>query len=360
MVRCEICVMPDTRPGAIFKNGVCQACRNYKKAQKTDWDNRWLDFQNLCDFHRSADGYYDCIVPVSGGKDSHFVAATLRQLSMHPLMVCVTDPFTHTKAGLHNLNNLRQFGDVHIIDIRTTVKATKIAFEETGEALKFLESAIYLAPTKLAAELNIPLVVFGENSAFLYGSDTKDSSSVKGVLVTGDSSLGAKGQNRLLTYWHDRGLTGYELNSIRVTKPLGFLDPVFMSYYVPWDDEHNFEIAKQHGFQTLHDEWDREGCVEDYCQIDSFGYMVHLWLKYPALGFSRTSDIVSRWVRKGKITREEAMRLVREKDHKLDQRALNDFCSTLGYTHRQFWEIVEKHWNRELFEKWEGVWRAKF
>lgn len=136
-------------------------------------------------------------------------------------------------------------------------------------------------------------------------------------------------------------------------------EPIFMSYFVPWDDEHNWMVAKRYGFKDLHHEWKREGCIEDYGQIDSLAYFVHLWMKYPKFGFSRTTDIASRWVRKGKITREEAKRLVMEHDHRLDQRSMDDFISFMGYKPRQFWDIVERFWNPEIFEKVDGLWKLK-
>lgn len=132
-----------------------------------------------------------------------------------------------------------------------------------------------------------------------------------------------------------------------------------MSYFVLWDDEKNYQIAKRYGFKDLHHEWTREGYIEGYGQIDSIAYMVHLWMKYPIFGFARTTDIASRWIRKGQITREEGKTLVMENDHKLDQRAMEDFINLLGYTRRQFWDIVERFWNPELFDNVDGVWRLK-
>ena len=82
-------------------------------------------------------------------------------------------------------------------------------------------------------------------------------------------------------------------------------------------------------------------------------------MKYPKFGFARATDIAARWARKGKITREEAKKLVMEHDHKLDQRAMEDFIAFMGYKPRQFWDIVERFWNPELFDNVDGVWRLK-
>ena len=87
--------------------------------------------------------------------------------------------------------------------------------------------------------------------------------------------------------------------------------------------------------------------------------MIHLWLKYPKFGFQRTSDIASRRVREGVITLEQAKELIKENDPKIDQRALDDFITFLGYTSKEFWEITEKYWNKNLFEKIDGIWKLK-
>jgi N-acetyl sugar amidotransferase len=369
MKYCKKCVMPDTRPGSIFDaEGVCQACRNYDKSKTVDWEKRREELVSLCDKYRRTDGYYDCVIPVSGGKDSHFLAHILKEkMGMNPLLVCVTDPFTHTIAGMHNLKNIGESFNCDTVVFSTSPdlfrRVTKIGFEERGEPLRFIESAIYTVPFKYAVASNIPLIVFGENAAYTYGTTTEDGYSAEKYIEAGHSASGEKLGTRITDFWHERGIPMKEMNAIippsrddsdRV-KP----QVVFMSYFLPWDDETNWVIARRYGFKDLHHEWRREGCIEDYGQIDSVAYIVHLWMKYPKFGFSRATDIASRWVRKGKITREEAKRLVMEYDHRLDQRAMEDFTTFMGYRPRQFWDIVDRFWNTEIFQNDNGIWKLR-
>ena len=306
---CTRCVMPDTRPGSIFdKEGVCQACRNYDKRADVDWEKRLKELEALCDKHRRSDGYYDCVVAVSGGKDSHLLTYTMKEsMGMNPLLVCVADPFTHTAAGTHNLRNLGESFNCDILTFSLSVdlfrRATKIGFEEMGEPLRFIEGAIYTVPPKYAVALNIPLIVYGENAAFTYGTTTEDGYSAKRFIEAGHSASGEKLGKQITDFWCERGVSIGELNAISPPSPEDMErvqpEPIFMSYFVPWDDEYNYAIAKRHGFKDLHHEWKREGFLEDYGQIDSVAYLVHLWLKYPKFGFARATDIASRWVRKG-------------------------------------------------------------
>ena len=366
---CKKCLIPDTRPHIIFnEDGVCQACTNNDKKPYVDWEARFKELEVICDKYRRNDGNYDCIVAVSGGKDSHYITSIMKnKLNMNPLLVCVADPFTHSEVGKHNLYNLTEaFGcDLYVFNqsIPAFRKATKIGFEELGEPLRFIEAAIYTIPFKVSVAFNIPLILFGENSAFEYGTTTKDDYSAKKYIEAGHSSAGEKLTKEIQDFWIQRGLSKKETNAITLP-PKEDLDrinpfPIFLSYFTGWDDEHNYLIAKKNGFTDLHHEWNREGTIESYGQIDSLAYFVHLWLKYPKFGFSRATDIACRWIRKNKITREEGIKLVMHNDHLLDQRSLEDFNKFLGYTAKDFWEIVEKFWNKEIFKKVDGIWRLK-
>jgi hypothetical protein len=289
------------------------------------------------------------------------------EMGMNPLLVCVTDPFTHTAAGTYNLRNLGEsFGcDITIFSLSPDLfrRVTKIGFEELGEPLRFIEAAIYTVPFKYAVAFQIPLIVFGENAAYLYGTTVDDSYSARKYIEAGHSAAGEKLGERITDFWCERHIPMKELNAITPPSPEGLErtkpEPIFMSYFVPWDDEKNYAIAKKYGFKDLCHEWKREGCIEDYAQIDSVAYLVHLWMKYPKFGFARATDIACRWIRKGKITREEARKIVMENDHKLDQRTLEDFIGFMGYKPRQFWDVVERFWNPELFECVDGIWRLK-
>jgi len=362
IIYCKRCLMPNTRPGSIFnEGGICQACRNYDNRKNIDWKKRGNELDEICKKYRRKDGYYDCVIPVSGGKDSHRLVYEMKiKRNMNPLLITVGDPFTKTDAGLKNYRNLGDtFGCDHILfdlSIDLFRKVTRIAFEEKGEPLKYVEVSIYTMPLKIAIKFGIPLVVFGENSAYEYGTTDKENYSANNAIMNSFKNID-------LNFWLQSGIAKNELNAIippgekelRKIKP----EVIFISYFILWSSNINLGIAKRYGFEDLTHEWKREGCVENFEQIDSVAYMVHLWLKYPKFGFQRTSDIVSRRIREGKINLSQAKDLIMQNDHKLDQRAMKDFISFLGYSTKEFWDIVEKFWNREIFEKTEEIWRMK-
>ena len=138
------------------------------------------------------------------------------------------------------------------------------------------------------------------------------------------------------------------------------LDPFYMSYFVPWNSYKNYQIAKAHGFHDLTHEWDRTHHAENFDQIDSRAYLVHSWLKYPKFGHAAATDYTARYIRYGMMTREEAIPIIKERDGKLDPLCVRDFCEFCGYTETEFWAILDKFYNRDLFEKNEyGEWQLK-
>lgn len=352
--------MPNTRPNTPFDGGICQACKNYDTRANVDWDRRLEELKVICDRHRRKDGYYDCMIPVSGGKDSHAMIYWIKEvMGMNPLLVTTGDPFTSTQAGKKNYYNL---GDTFNCDqflgtaspdlARRLIRAS---FEERLDPLLYIEQILNSIPFRLAISLGISMQFKGE-SPFIYGASVEENKSALERMFVRINSFNPD-------YWIERGAKIEELNTIRPPsqKNLDEVKPevYYLSYFVPWSSLSSRQIASRYGFVDLAHEWKREGCMEDFEQIDSMAYLVHLWLKYPKFGFQRTSDIASRRLREGAITKEEAKKFIKEKDHVLDQLALQDFCSFLGYTKKEFWDIVDRFWNPKIFEKDGVAWKMK-
>ena len=356
MNRCKECLLPDTAPKVVFEDGVCLACTNYKKRKDINWGERHNELKNICDKYRG-NGFYDCVVPVSGGKDSHFIVHKIKnEMGMNPLLVTVGDPFTSTRAGLSNFNNLSEtFNcDQLLFNISSDVfrRATRAAFEQLGEPLKFVELAIYIMPYNIASNLGIPIVIFGENSAYEYG-----------YVYENSKSLDVDKMMKSVDYdfWARNGIKEEEMNSIR-PPTCRSCDPqvLFMSYFYPWSSRTNLDVARRYGFVDLSNEWNRLGYVEHFEQIDSIAYLFHLWMKYPKFGFQRTTDIVSRRIREGFINKEEGLELIRDNDHNLDPESVRDFLDFTKYTRKEFLAILNKWWNENIFVRMDNdIWKLK-
>lgn len=318
-----------TRPQTKEKDGVCLSCINNIKKSSIDFKGRqaWLtEFikQNIT--HPE----YDCLIAVSGGKDSHAIVRRLIENHgiKNPLLVTVTDEFIHTQAGKHNINNLCMRYDLDHITFRckpiTFRKETLKDFETELHPLKWIEERIYNIPIEIAKNYGIKLVFYGENSAFEYGTSED------------------------LEIFHPASNEDTKI--------------IFMGAIYPYSITDSVITARAIGFKDLDDfsEWPRQGNIENYSQIDSVAYIIQLWTKFVKFGFQRVSDIACRFVREGKISKEQAELLIKEKDHICDPAAKHDFCNTIGITEKYFDEIVDKHANTNIVSKdINGVWRRK-
>ena len=346
-MKCNKCGLPETSGIPFDDDGTCLACLNFEQRSYVNWEMREKELEEILKQHRGKKPY-DCAIAVSGGKDSHWIVNKLEELDMHPLLITVMDRFTHTKAGQHNFNNLlkRHNNIMYTINMDTFVQSTRWAFEQLGQPLKYTEYAIYTVPYQICKEKGIPLLFFGENAAYEYGQTDQDQYIANGQIynLVEDMIFGND-------WWMEGGVDYDEMD--RIDTEVGSIPlAIYMSYFYPWSSTEHLKVAKSMGFKTLEGEWEREGCCEDYEQIDSYGYVAHLWFRYPRLGYQRTTDIATRRVREGAWSLRSAEDIIDERDSKLDGRALNDFCKTLGYDYNDFYDIVvhadwNKYYNKE-------------
>lgn len=365
MKYCTRCVMPDTRPGITFnEEGVCSACQSYERRNLIDWDARWKELEALCDKYRGCNGDgYDCAIAVSGGKDSHYQVHLMKNvLKMNPILFSVEDNFPMTEAGKHNIQNISEEFGCSIFslkpDRRTQKKLMRYMFEKYGKPTWYIDRLIYTYPLHMAVKFNTPLLVYGENVSYEYGgADYEETYSAKSLLnngVASDVDFDELIQNT--------GITRHDLEMCKAPsqEELEKLDPMYVSYFVPWNSFKNYEFARKHGFHDLTHEWNRTQHVENMDQVDSRAYLVHPWLKYPKFGHTSATDYAARMVRYGMISREEAVQMVKKHDAYLDPLCVRDFCEFCGYTETEFWNIVDKLYNKDLFKKdVNGAWVLK-
>ena len=364
MKYCKKCVMPNTRPGISFnKEGICSACQSFERRKHINWDSRWKEFEQICEKYRGINGDgYDCAIAVSGGKDSHYQVHLMKNvMKMNPILFSVEDNFPMTEAGKHNMKNISEEFGCNIIsikpDIRTQKKLMRYMFENYGKPTWYIDRLIYTYPLIMATRFNTPLLVYGENVSYEYGgTDAEETYSAKEQI-----------NNGVAIDINERELVekaGVTLKDLLFTKApskeeLDKLDPIYISYFIPWNSIENYEFAKKHGFHDLTHEWDITHHVENFDQVDSRAYLVHSWMKYPKFGHQFATDYASRFVRYGLISRKEAAELVKKHDHALDPLSVRDFCEFCGYKETEFWEIIDKFYNQELFIKKGETWMLR-
>lgn len=349
--------MPDTRPGIHFDDeGVCQACHAEEHKDQTDWDARWKELQALCDRHRGKYGTngHDCIIAVSGGKDSHVQVHVMKEeMGMNPLLVSVEDNFTMTEAGKHNLRNISEAFGCNIIslkpDIRTQKKLIRLCFENWGKPTWYLDRLIYTYPVRMALAFRIPLLVYGENINYEYGglNRVETPSAVDQINNGVASSLPWEDLLKNGITMQDLALCEYPEQELKNFP----LEPIYLSYFTRWSSYRNYIFAKSVGFRDLTHEWNREHTPEGFDQVDTVAYLVHAWMKYPKFGHATATDYASKFIRYNLIDRPKGIELVKHHDHRLDTRSVEDFCRFTGYSLREFYSIVDRFYNPDLFTK---------
>lgn len=115
--------------------------------------------------------------------------------------------------------------------------------------------------------------------------------------------------------------------------------------------QHIEDLKNSLTIESLNEDLNLKMCAENFDQVDSIGYILHAWMKYPKFGHACASDYAARFVRYGLLSRKEAIELVQKRDHKLDNKCVEDFCNFIGISKTTFWKIVEKHYNMDLFYK---------
>ena len=351
---CRHCVLPDTRPGVrLDAEGVCNGCRNAEHKDKIDWHGRADDFAALAAEAKARGAEYDCVIPVSGGKDSHWQLLTCLEHGLHPLCVTYTYPGA-TELGVANLRNLVDLGVDHLqlrVNPRVEKAFTERAFRRTGISGLVSHMGIFAFPIKIATRLAIPLVIYGENSAFEYG--------------TADEELiGARLDRRWLDSfgvtaattaadWVDETLTAadlvpYFLPSDEELVASG-VSAIFLGWYFRWDPQQSFRIASAHGF-TARAEGPRVGHL-NYVNIDDAFVAVHHHPKWHKFGITRSWDTLSVEIRMGRMTRAEAIERLRAEGAEPPLADIGAFCRYLGLSIAEYFEIVEGFRNRELWTR---------
>jgi hypothetical protein len=239
-------------------------------------------------------------------------------------------------------------------------KMSRAAFEHDGFPAHLWDKYVYTYPMWMSIKLNIPLIFYGENTSLEYGGPQKEDTPYAFQQINNDAV-----REYDWSLWKKAGIEPYDIPFAkypddRLISESG-LNPRFFSYYFNWSGHEHVKVAKQHGWKSLNDtcEWNRLGWIDDYNQIDDFGYLVDPWMKYPKYGHRQVTDVCSRLIRDGVMSRDKAVELVIEHDSRLDPIALEHYLKFSGYSERQFWDIVDGFYNRNLFVRRDGKWILK-
>ncbi len=355
---CKICVYPSSKPHIEFNDeGICSGCIAYKKRPKIDWKEREIKFKEILESNKKKNtNYYNCIVPSSGGKDSHFQIIKMLEYGMNPLVVNVI-PDKLSDLGRYNIENVKKLGvDTIEISLNPVIrrKINKFALETVGDISWPEHATIFTVPVKISVSMKVPLLIWGESAE----------NEIGGPIESQDSHI-------LDRRWLEEfgGLLGLRTNDISEIlqipkeKLIMYTYPseselkqngtkgLFLGQFLPWDGHQNAIIAKQHGFMPY--EKDVEGSIVNYENLDNVYMRIHDYFKYLKYGYDRVTDWCCTHIRRGRMTREEAIKINQDKSGKFPEEylgyKLSEVLNEINCSREEFIKICDKFTNKSLF-----------
>ncbi len=385
VVFCKRCVMSNQRPSSypefkhtknritptlhIDEEGICDACRYAERKKNIDWEQREKQLFQLCDKYRRTDGYYDCIVPGSGGKDSAYAAYLLKyKFGMNPLTV-TWPPILYTEYGYCNYRNWIEKGGFDNITFKVNGRAhrliTKLAIENLLHPFQtFILGQKNLAP-KIAIQFKIPLVFYGEPEAE-YGNPIAETStslrdkSYYSMKNIDEIYLGGVRVNELI-----------ERYKLRKNEILAYFPPDYhdlekldirvhyLGYYIKWTPQEAFYFAAEKtGFKPR--PFRTQGTYSKYNSIDDKIDDLHYYTTYIKFGLGRASYDASQEIRNSHITREEGIALVKKFDGEFPDRYFREIMDFLDIDEGHFHGLCEYARSPHLWNKENDKWKLRF
>lgn len=384
---CKRCVMSNQRPASVpeFKHtidqkkptltidekGVCDACK-YAEVKDTviDWKTREEELVRMLEKYRRNDGYYDVLVPGSGGKDSIKAAHILKyKYGMHPLTT-TWPPHIYTEIGWRNFKNWLDIGGFDNIMYHPNGRVhrllTRLATLNLLHPFQPFIIGQKNMPPKIALKFNIKLVFYGENEAE-YGNPINENTSSQRSLKYYSSDKGLKdfylGGAPLGSLIQDHGLTLNDLEPYIPADPSEYLnasiDVRYLGYYLKWTPQENYYYAVEHaGFEANPER--TEGTFSKYNSLDDKLDGLHYWTTYVKFGLGRASYEASQEIRNHHLTREEGVALVHRFDGEFPQKYFKEILEYLDMTESGFFELADKFRSPHLWEKIGGEWKLRY
>jgi len=364
---CKRCLYPENHPLHITfdDEGVCSGCRVHEEKDILDWGLRAEKFKRICDHYRSTSGKnYDCIIPVSGARDSYFIVHMVKNVfKMNPLLVSYNKHY-NTDIGIRNLAYLRiKFNCDYYqqtVSPQTVKKITRATMRKRGSIYWHCIAGQTVYPVQMAVQFKIPLIVWGAH---------------QGVDQVGMfSHLDEVEMTRKYRKEHDlMGLEAEdlvdELDFINENDIAPFVYPddkeiekvgvrgVYLNNYIRWDSKKQHEdMIRMYGYETAA----QTRTFDNYNDVDCFNYSdLHDYIKFLKWGYGKVNDHVAREIRLKRMTAHEGVDKIEAYLYKRPENLVR-FLEWIGMTERAFNFVIDQYrnpgaWRRN--ERWE--WELK-
>ena len=362
---CARCLYPSNHPLHLTfdADGICSGCRVHEEKDALEWSERFERLRTLTDGYRAQTrSIHDCVVPVSGARDSYFVVHIVKNvLGLHPLLVSYNKQY-NTKTGIRNLAYLRTLFGCDIMLMTASPDRVKRITRETlrlrGSMYWHCLAGETVFPVQIAVKFKIPLIIWGAHQGVdqvgmfshldevemtrkyrkehdLMGLESDD-------LLAHAPDL-SEADVEPFRYPHDK-----ELEAVGVRG-------IYLNNYVRWDTKAQHEaMVEQYGYECL----PQLRTFDSYSDVDSFHYSgLHDYIKFLKWGYGKVSDHATREIRLRRMTREQGIELVRRYEQ-VPPSDLPLFLEWLGMANEELWPMIDRHrdprmWSRQENGEWE-------
>jgi N-acetyl sugar amidotransferase len=363
---CTRCLYTSSHPLYLTfdEEGVCSGCRVHEEKDILDWNERGEKLRRILDGYRNTTGNnYDCIIPVSGARDSHFIVHTIKyKYGMNPLLVTYNKHY-NTDIGIRNLAYLRTLMDCDMMMLTVSPekvkKITRATLRRLGSIYWHCIAGQTVYPVQVAVKLKVPLIIWGAHQGvdqvgmFSHTDEVEmtrkyrkehDLMGIEAEALINDEFDNIKEADILpFTYPDDK-----ELEKIGVRG-------IYLNNYIRWDSKAQHEaMIRQYAYETT----TQTRTFDNYHDIDCFNYAdVHDYIKFVKHGYGKVTDQVCREIRLKRMTREQGIQLVKDYIGRAPQH-LQLFLNWIGITENAFHYIIDQHrrpdiWKRNKQWEWE-------
>ena len=357
MKYCKLCLQPDTRPNTFFaKNGVCPACTYFDALKQVDWQERFEILTDLvARYPRKKGQHHDCIIGVSGGKDSTRQALFLRdKLGINPLLACLSYPPEQvTERGVDNLSNLINLGFDCVISApapKTWMTLKQEGFKQFTNSFRSTEMALFASVPQISLKYDIKLIFWGENPALQVGDmKTLGSTGYDGNSLRYLNTLSSGRDWMLKCGFSKSKLIPYAYPTIKEFEKYD-LQIIYLGWFLgDWSLVNNATYACVNGLKIRTDGVRKTGDLYGVTALDEDFTPINQLIKYYKYGFGRVTDYVNEEIRLGHISRDQGIKLVEDYDDAKDEKYLKDYCDYLSISIDEFWEQLKISINKNLF-----------
>lgn len=358
---CKNCLFPNTKPDIYFdKDDICDACNSAKRKHLNsqsdlNWDERSKEFNQIIQETLQSTKFreYDCIVPVSGGKDSTWQTHAMKVIHGLRVLAVTFDQFDQSDIGTHNLEVLKSIGVDHIhftLNPNIVKKFVYKGFETVGDPYWVNHVGIFTIPIHIAVKFKIPLIIYGENPIFEYGGPKysrdnmvmnkrwrQEFGGMRGYREEDMIDEDTKKDDIKILFYPDDELI--EKNNIKA---------IFYGHFFKWTPvEHTKFVKKKYGWKNLEKPQYGSFMTEENCDMEFID--IRESIKYLKYGYGRATDQLNIMIREKLISRQEALKIVRKIDGKVNPKNITKFCNYLNISLEEYNSIIDNFVNKEIF-----------